>query len=404
MKIKFIYLVIAIVLHLNFAMALLNILQGQALMLIGFFLITFSYCIIKKIGFTFLSTSKTLIKYLTLLLIFASISLMWTRAPIYGEYKISLFLLMFISFIPSIIIINKNILEFNRLYLLTSLVMLTIIIFLYGSPLFLSNSLGRYYRFDAGGTMNPIILAKYLGVLSIVFFFNFIYENKLLLRVIYFFAMVLSLIYILYTGSKGPLFSFLAVLISILYVERNKLKVKFLVLIPMLVFSLYLIPQINTYVNDFISSDFFDSRFLRSEGSYTVRSDAQLLTLESYSNTFITDKLIGLGIGDYGYLNQHHDEIDYPHNSFLEILYELGLVGIILFAISLVILGRNFFSIDEKNRFPISLFAYISVFLFILSLFSGDLSALAYMYVYSLITINTPQVKSIKNTVPITHL
>jgi len=65
------------------------------------------------------------------------------------------------------------------------------------------------------------------------------------------------------------------------------------------------------------------------------------ITLVTYSFDRILENagnfLFGLGIGSFGILYEGVDERNYPHNVMLEIWFELGLIGVILFILLLLV-------------------------------------------------------------------
>ena len=73
----------------------------------------------------------------------------------------------------------------------------------------------------------------------------------------------------------------------------------------------------------------------------------------------------GLGVGSFGILFEGEDERLYPHNAILEIGFELGIVGVILF----IILVFLYF---KKLRFNLN-FLLIFVYLFLNSMKSYSL-------------------------------
>ena len=84
--------------------------------------------------------------------------------------------------------------------------------------------------------------------------------------------------------------------------------------------------------------------------------------------------LFGSGIGSFPIIIGLGDIREYPHNVILEILAELGLVGLLIFGLLLFfglrILVKNFFT-----NTPLTLFIFLLFTIsFIESLFSSDIS------------------------------
>jgi O-antigen ligase len=100
------------------------------------------------------------------------------------------------------------------------------------------------------------------------------------------------------------------------------------------------------------------SRFSRLTES-TSGSISERVSFISFSIDTIFEKasnfLFGLGIGSFGITYQNLDERLYPHNTILEIAFELGIIGIIIFLALLLLLYR-------KIRFN---FNYVLIFFYL---------------------------------------
>lgn len=88
--------------------------------------------------------------------------------------------------------------------------------------------------------------------------------------------------------------------------------------------------------------------------SVNVRIDQILLSLQLISDNFY-DSIFGYGIGSFGILERGVDVRSYPHNIFLEIWVEMGIVGLILFSCFL-------FMVFTKHKGKLT---YISLFVLI---------------------------------------
>ncbi len=89
---------------------------------------------------------------------------------------------------------------------------------------------------------------------------------------------------------------------------------------------------------------------------------------------------IGNGIGSFGPIILGLDEVHYPHNIFIELIFELGIFGLFH---SIVILYYISFS------YKYSIFGYIAIYYFINSQFSGDLAGNSSLYIALLTAILT---------------
>ncbi|NJY64066.1 O-antigen ligase family protein [Salinimicrobium sp. CDJ15-81-2] len=79
--------------------------------------------------------------------------------------------------------------------------------------------------------------------------------------------------------------------------------------------------------------------------------------------------LFGNGFGSFGFLYHGIDYKAYPHNVFLEIFFELGLVGLFIF----LLFSINVFSKSLRNK---NVFNFILIFVFLEALKSSSISDL----------------------------
>jgi O-antigen ligase len=85
---------------------------------------------------------------------------------------------------------------------------------------------------------------------------------------------------------------------------------------------------------------------------------------------FAIDKInqkpfLGYGIGSFGFEYNNIDELDYPHNIFLEVWFELGIVPIILFLLL-------FYLIYQQIRIGESAWSLALYFYFLLNLLKSS--------------------------------
>lgn len=198
-------------------------------------------------------------------------------------------------------------------------------------------------------------------------------------------------IQLVWTESKGPLFALLFILL--LYNRRNIIffmKKYYYMVIPAILLLFYLnynASQINSGVleirqfNTIIQMLENPQRFISEEGAGSIGSRINL-----YNEAvcyFSKEPLIGQGFGSFPELTKSHH--NYPHNVFLEVLMETGILGLLLFVFVLFVLIYD-------NSFK--WFGYFGIL--ILS-FSGDVSYLRYIIFILLIGhfIDMPSKKAI---------
>lgn len=191
---------------------------------------------------------------------------------------------------------------------------------------------------------------------------------------VYFLFFLVFLFCVFWSQSKGALISlFISSLLLVLYRNKFSLKAigKVIMMIPIF------------FAFKFIASNYFsDSRinaiFRIIEGN-TGDSDygSVGIRFEMYNSAlelFYSNMLTGIGLGDFSIYTNY--DIMYPHNVPLELLAEMGFIGISFFIIFYLL----FYTIN-KNLY-LTIFV---IYFFIVCLFSGDISYLRYSMVFVLL-------------------
>lgn len=199
------------------------------------------------------------------------------------------------------------------------------------------------------GLNGPIVFGQLMVISSAIFL---LYGNRKF--IVASFPAALSLL----SFSKGPILTGL----FILFLKRKKL---FMALLFLFVALFLMLPR-----------DLFDNRFFyfveslydsiasadtsllfsgNNYGSIGSRLDQYLLAVN-----LLSDHPLGIGLGQWALVS----DLDYPHNYFVEILVEQGLI----FGIGSLLTVLFFFTkITDKN------FKYIVMMFFLFSMFSGSI-------------------------------
>jgi hypothetical protein len=203
------------------------------------------------------------------------------------------------------------------------------------------------------GIGNPIWFSRFLVDLIFVALFYGISNKKIKFLDVIILISGFSLLFA--SGSRGPILSL--VLVSILaFINHNPSKRKLIIFASLSILILLgpvIIPKILNF------------------NIYSVMD-----RLDSYQ--FSISKFIenpwGYGLGSFGILYNGLDERSYPHNIFLEIIVELGGVGLIVFSMLIYYTMRTY---NRKN-----IFFYLFLISFVNAQFSGDLASNNYVFVY----------------------
>lgn len=289
-----------------------------------------------------------------LILISTIFSLFYTSSENYAYTKILHFFTILIAFIYPIIIKEFSIKRFFYFFILSTLIISVIY-----TPLFF-----KAYSVLYTMNINPkveMIYGSYLavgyiiGISIILNIFSNIFNNKikLILTIILF-----TILFI--TGARGPI---VFLLLTFMIYALNIIIVKRKINIKKIVFSTLIITVTFIAISSKINLDEIFERSINRLISLTKNSDSAANDrIERFS--FVIEKtnydnlIIGHGFGSFGIEFDKIDERSYPHNIFLEFLFELGVIGLALYLILLYVIAKKLISI--KN------FLFISSFIFLL--------------------------------------
>ena len=159
------------------------------------------------------------------------------------------------------------------------------------------------------GIDNSIWFARYVGILLLVLLLTFKGSNKYLHIVL----IILSIDLLYQSGSRGAA---LAVLISVALLRLNR-TVFVMILLSMFLLIIIGINSFNGVKELLLSMNDFSS----------------LERIQHYQfvfNQLLEIPFFGYGYGSYGLMYLGSDIIFYPHNLFLEVLYEMGIFALVL--------------------------------------------------------------------------
>ena len=230
---------------------------------------------------------------------------------------------------------------------------------------------------------NPIGVGRIFSVLSLISIISLFYEKNKYKKIFHYLCVVLGLIITISTNSRGPFF---ALIISIIIYLFFFTKVKKSKIVYALVLISFLFAILFTLLPESLVS-----RYKLMGGKEVHISENQ----PSVFNTFIirenyikksltylqenTEKLIfGVGLGGFSYIITNRDIISYPHNIFVEIILELGLLGLILFILPFLFLLNDFIltknKINENEYSQITFWIILTVLFLLNAQVSGDIN------------------------------
>jgi O-antigen ligase len=194
----------------------------------------------------------------------------------------------------------------------------------------------------ATGPMDdPNFFAQIMVVLVPISFERFLHEGKFRFRLLALWCLVVSILTIILTYSRGGLIAVLAALLVLFIVYPPKPTHVPVIIFSLAVFFFYLPP--NYLERLFTLQAFFEPRNTSrlEERSLQGRLSENLTALEMIK----TNPLFGVGLNSYSYLFPAYSKKlglarvateREAHNMFLEVVAEIGLIGFFIFSILLI--------------------------------------------------------------------
>ena len=319
-------------------------------------------------------------------LCFLSLSLIWSRAPNYGTTKVIMLSAWMLMAVNTRKEVRDNLHLFVQWTILAAAVYLVVFWWFNGSPLGLIRDSSVYSRVSRGWGLtqsNPVYVARYLGfivIISISHLFFSPQENKVhwSFKLLVVPVATLSILYLLVTNSRGPIVAgVIAITLLLLFQFSSKRKG----LNRVFAFGIaFVVTIVVWYVLQVVDYQLIQSRFVLDESAYS-RVDHINLAFQNLSGRSL---LIGNGTGDYGFLFVGSDARAYPHNIFVEILYENGIAAALSFMVVLIILVVS--ALTSRSDASI-LFSILVIYFLVNAQFSGDLISNNYLFVFAIFAI-----------------
>jgi hypothetical protein len=278
----------------------------------------------------------------------------WTIAPMTAEKKLLFWLVAVV--IPCFLLLvsgslltlkeqaPRSVAQFQFITLSCAFYILLYLLFSFPS----ASGSGRMVM---PGIENPIWVARFACVFTIILLFRSYKKPSRKKSIILMFLLPFIILILLQTGSRGAI---LALVLTIVYVFQRNTKQFILRTCLFAIGSLILASIVN-----------FDSI---ARGYYSINERIALLNFVFENPTQI---LTGSGLGSFGMALLGIDVFHYPHNILLEIWFEVGifaLVSFIYLAIKIMLVTPHS---EEKCLF---------VFFLIAAMFSGDLTGNAQVF------------------------
>lgn len=225
--------------------------------------------------------------------------------------------------------------------------------------------------FIDGGTTETITLGRIIGSGAIMALIMFFFKTRDSLKTKLLLLFIISfLIYgVLLAGSRGPLIAIIAAFIAVIMFTQRNFKKAIITFRVIGILLLILIPSI--YFLDI-------SHLLNNRAIYFILNPTDLdvnalarIDLYNYAfKGFIDSNGLGLGTGGYSLLpyTKHY----WPHNIFLEIMVEWGLLGLVAF---IYLIFRTAYLIVSRSSLSKNYVYFLSMYGFwFYSLYNANVS------------------------------
>ena len=345
---------------------------GNVLIDVDLTLLVIAFTALSFLNFLITEKNSYLLKQIfsiSIIILLMSFSLFWTRDYEYGLQKIK-FLIPFVFSVIFLsgIIINKTS-KFMFFILIISVYISTNLIF---NPDGIS--IHQNFRLETSDDTNPNKLGKFFGFAIISFYFftkNLKINNKisLFLRII---ALIMFGTIIILSGAKGALFGLLVTLIIIKLSRTKRIIINILFLIVSFLLIMLFIPDIINNLSPETQS-FLNRRFnLLTDETDSINSRFEFIQygFHQFQERGFLYTIFGNGIGDFKYAYKY---ASYPHNIFIEVLFEMGIIGILTMASICIFLFKMLKKYDTLNNTG-QFFVFSALYFLIIANSTGDIS------------------------------
>lgn len=223
-------------------------------------------------------------------------------------------------------------------------------------------------------------LARVTGVgLVIILFLGVLNSHLKRYRLFFLVSIAVVSITLLASGSRMPI---IAVSVALIFIILSTVKIKKWELrYPkyfnkiFIILALLAIPLMWAYNQGYFDAIIYRFEVLVSQGGGAGRTDRFITALEVWKDNFI----LGSGFGSFSEFYDSNIVGDYPHNLFLEIASELGVVGLTMFTLLLAVAMFRFLKLGKikkvRNNNLYTTVAIVFLVIFLNAMVSGDINS-----------------------------
>ncbi len=301
-----------------------------------------SFTIISLIVAIFTKRSKNftyqfyLVSLMIMIFLWILVSCTYTVSTHYYQYKLLQTFLLMVCFLYGVYGLEgeKSIVFFKSSLNILGVITIGLLIFVYYLGGF---SMDLYLKLSDAHIFRERALPDYLSIgdlLVIIFLIN-LTNNKLGGIIIKF----LAFMFLVLLAGRGPLIG-LGLSLFLGYVVRFKLNFKTLLATLALVISL---PIAFTLIKNWEGAEYVTQRFESASKNKDSSVDERYYFIKNALNMIEDAPIIGTGYGSFGIYTFGQDMRAYPHNLFLELFSETGLIGFLLILVFFILFLANIF-------------------------------------------------------------
>lgn len=201
-----------------------------------------------------------------------------------------------------------------------------------------------------------LALGRVVGTAAVILFCNLLLKKMSLFERVFGYAvLLLMLTAMVVSGGRGPLL-FLLLIFFIIIIFNIKLSKGFIFLAAIISSVIYTISKTNLLIFQTLVIRINHALYEIGGGdSISGRMDRFDKAIQMFGDS----PIIGYGISSFTQIYNNGRSIEYPHNIFLELASELGLIGLILFLSMFFLALFRFFNKPKKDG-EIKILAWIS--------------------------------------------
>ena len=266
--------------------------------------------------------NKFLLPYLGLVLMMLA-SLLYTSAPNYGIDKFLRFSIItaFAAFGPMFLFTDHG--HFNRFsYTFIAIAVAGV----------LDACTGGSGRFHTAFGSNYIALSRIAGAAALLAGYYFLLASNLTKRLFWIITALISLFGLLYAGARGPVIALIVTIVVIFLLSvKWKLKKPAIRVIKGTVALVLVVGLLAVIYSNEFSTLISRTNLILPDGGLGKSATARLYDYDRAIHAMVAAPLFGQGVGGFSKYAFGVDARAYPHDVFLEIASELGIVGLALF-------------------------------------------------------------------------